>query len=35
MVWSELVVEQEVIFNRIHEFFGSGSVSSEGERGNS
>ena len=35
VVRSELVVEQEVVFDHIHEFFGSGSISSEGEGGDS
>ena len=35
VVRGELVVEQEMIFDRVHEFFSPGSVSSEGEGGNS
>ena len=35
VVWSELVVEKEIIFNRIDEFFGSGPFSCEGEGCNS
>ena len=35
VVRSKLVVEQEVVFDRIHKFFGSGSISSEGEGGDS
>ena len=35
VVWSELVVEEEMIFNCVNEFLGSGSFSCEGEGGNS